>query len=144
MWIFYAISASILWGLSYAIDGKIFKMISVTTTLSVACLLTSIILFLISFFRGNLNNDIAVISSSKKVLLLLISGSMAFVLAELLIGLSINSKSATMAGLIEISYPIFIATFSFILFKENQINYSVIIGGLVIFTGIFIIYLFNK
>ena len=143
MWILYAVSASILWGLSYAIDGQIFKRISVATTLSFACLLTSIILFLISFLRGTLKNDIAVISSSKKISFLLISGTIAFVLAELLIGLSINSKSATMAGLIEISYPVFIAIFSYILFKENQINYSAIIGGLVIFTGIFIIF-FNR
>lgn len=47
-------------------------------------------------------------------------------IAELLIGFSIVAKNATLSGLIEISYPIFIALFSYILFRHT-LNMATII-----------------
>jgi drug/metabolite transporter (DMT)-like permease len=60
-----------------------------------------------------------------------------------MIALSVKAKNATLAGLIEICYPVFIAIFSFILFKESHVTSSVLVGGLLIFAGIGIIYSFN-
>ena len=69
---------------------------------------------------------------------------MKFLPADLMIALSISTKNATLAGLVEISYPLFIALFAYFLFKETQINAAIIIGGLLIFSGIFVIYYFNR
>jgi drug/metabolite transporter (DMT)-like permease len=68
---------------------------------------------------------------------------LSLLIAELCIGFSIISKNATLAGLIEISYPIFIALFSYLLFK-NKITIPTVIGGIIVFFGIFIIYYFNR
>jgi drug/metabolite transporter (DMT)-like permease len=68
---------------------------------------------------------------------------MALLIAELFIGFSITAKNATLAGLIEISYPIFIALFSFILFR-SVVNLPTMLGGMIIFVGVFVIYYFNN
>jgi len=68
---------------------------------------------------------------------------LALLIAEIFIGFSITAKSATLAGLVEISYPIFIALFSYLLFK-SRVSVSTLIGGGIIFCGIFVIYYFNR
>jgi drug/metabolite transporter (DMT)-like permease len=98
----------------------------------------------VSYRVGFLKEDIITISTSKRLVILVVAEALAFVLAELFIGLSITTKNAALAGLIEISYPLFIMLFSYFLFKENQLNVSTAAGGLFIFFGIFIIYYFNK
>ena len=56
-------------------------------------------------------------------------------LASALLFMSIESKNATLASLIEITYPVFVALFSFILFKHTHINPSVMLGGILVITG---------
>ena len=144
MWIFYSLAASVLWGLSYVLFEQIYKKISVTTGIAVACLVIFIVMALSSLFSGHLKNELVEIASSKKLFWLLAGGVATALFADLFIGLSIHAKSATLAGLIEISYPIFIALFAYFLFKENQVTTATIIGALLIFSGVFIIYFFNR
>jgi drug/metabolite transporter (DMT)-like permease len=144
MWILFALIASVLWGLTYVLNEQIYKRVSILTSLGITTFVTSIVILLIAFFCGLLKPDLVKISSSKGLLLLIIGEVLIFTLAELSIGYSIINKNATLAGLIEISYPIFITIFAYILFKKNQINLGTVIGGILIFLGIIIIYQFNK
>ncbi len=144
MWIFYALGASVLWGLSYVLFEQIYKKISVTTALWITCLIMFVVLLFASYFNGDLGQDITTIKSSKKLAWLLAGGVATALVADLFIGFSIAGKSATLAGLIEISYPIFIAIFAWILYKENQLNFATALGGLLIFIGVFVIYYFNR
>ncbi len=144
MWIILAVGASIFWGLTYAIDEQIFKHISVQTSLGISCFIASVTMLIVSYLNNNLKLDLLTITSSNKTQFLILGGTFTFIVAELLIGLAITQRSATLAGLIEISYPIFVALFSFILFKTGRISLSIIIGGLLIYTGVSVIYLFNK
>ncbi|MEI6022609.1 MAG: EamA family transporter [bacterium] len=143
MWILFALGASLFWGIGYVLNEQIYKRISVSTYLALASFAVFIVTLLISYFSSNLQNDIATISSSKKLLFYIISGIVLLICAELCIGFSIVTKNATLSGLVEISYPIFIGLFSYLLFKQ-EISNSTIIGGIIIFLGIFIIYYFNK
>lgn len=144
MWIIFALGASILWGLSYILFEQVYKKISIMTALWIVCLIMFSVMLLGSFFAGNLKPDLATIQSSKKLQWLLIGGIATAILADVFIALSITNKNATLAGLVEISYPIFIALFAYLLFKQNQLNTAALIGGLLIFAGVFIIYYFNK
>lgn len=144
MWIIFALSASMLWGVTYVLVEQIYKKISVITSLSIATLFSGIIMLIVAYAAGFLKKDISAILTSKSLLVLVISEAICLMVAELFIGLSITGKNATLAGLIEISYPLFIALFAYILFRENQINLATIIGGIVIFSGVFIIYYFNS
>lgn len=144
MWIIFALAASVLWGLSYVLFEQIYQKVAVTTALALTCLVMFVFMTAASFLEGRLKVDLAAIGSSKKLLWLVVAGIATALLADWAIGLSIHAKNATLAGLIEISYPIFIALFAYFLFKENQINTATIIGGILVFAGVFVIYFFNR
>ncbi len=144
MWILFAFATSIFWGLTYVFDGEIYKKISVPTSIAFSCLVAFLVMLAISYFSGQLKTDIVTAVTDKKLLFYVITATVTFVLAELLIGLPISAKNATLSGLIEISYPIFIAIFAYMFFKENQINTGTVLGGLMVFVGVFVIYFFNR
>ena len=143
MWIIFALGASVFWGLTYVFNEQVYKKISVLSSLAVASFFIFIITGIIAYFSGNLKSDLYQISQSKQLLWYVIGGIVVLLVAEVFIGFSITAKSATLAGLIEISYPVFIALFSYLLYK-NHVSTSTIIGGIIIFTGIFVIYYFNQ
>lgn len=68
---------------------------------------------------------------------------MAFlhVLGAGLIYHAISMKNATVVSLIEISYPVFVCLFAYILYRDIQVNMWTALGGLLIFCGVFTIYL---
>lgn len=143
MWIILALGASMFWGMSYVLSEEIYKKISLFTSLAISSFVIFLISLLISIFHKSFKADLAVIASSRNLFWYVVIGILCFLIAELFIGFSIISKNATLAGLIEISYPIFIAIFSYILFR-SKISIPTIIGGAVVFFGIFIIYYFNR
>jgi drug/metabolite transporter (DMT)-like permease len=138
------LTASVLWGLTYAINEQLYKKISIITSLGITSLLTAIIMFLVAYQGGFLSREPVLIAESKQILRLMAAEKIVLILAEIFIGLSITGKNASLAGIIEISYPVFIVLFSYLLFKESQVNLSTVAGGILIFGGIFIIYYFNK
>lgn len=143
MWIILALSASLFWGMSYVLSEEIYKKISVFTSLGIMSLTIFFLTISIAYFTGSLKPDLIEIASSKRLMWIILAGIIALLVAEVLIGFSITAKNATLAGLIEISYPIFIALFSYLLFKST-ITIPTVIGGAIIFTGVFVIYYFNR
>jgi drug/metabolite transporter (DMT)-like permease len=141
MWIVYALLASMVWGLDYALAGKIFQeRIAPITLLALQMLIGGSVFFVIASVT-TLKGDIATLSSNRGTLWLTVAALFGFAIGNLLIALSVQAKNATLAGLIEISYPIFIALFSLLLFKESHVTPSVVLGGALIFAGVSIIYL---
>ncbi len=142
MWILLALGASLFWGLTYVFNEQVYKKVSIFTSLGITSLIVGVITLIIAASLGQLRPDIDALLTSKKLLWYFLAGAGALLIAELFIGFSIVGKSATLAGLVEISYPIFIALFSYFLFKNN-VTVPTIVGGLIIFAGIFVIYYFN-
>ena len=144
MWIFYALGASVLWGLNYVLAEQLYKNISVITSISITTFFTFIVTLFIALNRGVLFRDVTTILDSKRLIIILVAEILVFILADLLIAFSIIEKNVTIAGLIEISYPLFIALFAYLIFRESELNMSISIGGLFIFVGVGIIYFFNR
>lgn len=143
MWIFLALGASLFWGLTYVFNEQVYHKISIFTSLGLTSLIVAIITLLISWASGTMSTDISALGSSKQLLWYFIGGVAALLIAELFIGFSITAKNATLAGLIEISYPIFIAIFSYLLFK-TKVSTPTLLGAILVFIGIFVIYYFNR
>lgn len=144
MWILYALVASALWGIEYTYAGKALEKISVPALLGIQCLFGFICMLIVMIFSQTYVSDLHALTSSRKTLLLALFAVVAFLIANAFIFLSIQSKNATMSGLIEISYPLFIALFSWLLFREQTINLATGIGAAFIFIGVTVIYIFNK
>ncbi len=72
MWIIFAVSASVLWGLSYILFEQIYKKISVATALAIICFFLFFIMLAVSYLKGALNADLANVVSSKKLIWLVV------------------------------------------------------------------------
>jgi drug/metabolite transporter (DMT)-like permease len=58
----------------------------------------------------------------------------------LLIYIAIGEKNATLASLIEISYPFFVALFAWVFFREIQFNWQTLVGGALILGGVAVVF----
>ncbi|BAV32998.1 membrane protein [Sulfuricaulis limicola] len=136
-WYVTALGAALVWGVHYPLVDHALKKLSLVSVL----LLTALpIVVLGLFFHRTLAADYAVwttlgTGTRARVLALALTS----LLGSVLLFLSIAGKNATLASLIEISYPVFVALFAWLLFREIHINPSVIIGGLLVFAGVVMI-----
>ncbi len=145
MWIVYALAASVIWGISYAASGRVIER-----GVSPLVFFTCYALF------GGLTGSIALAAMGKLAgatqELRHLEGDLGwFVLAiitsgvgALLIYIAIGEKNATLASLIEISYPFFVAIFAWIFFRETQFNLPTVLGGILIMMGVGIVFLGNR
>lgn len=143
MWLVYAFLAATIWGLDYVLGEKIFKYRISPVTLLTLQMFIGVIIFFIAGYRMQLKQELALILSNRTLLWITVAAILSFNLGNLFIFLSIRAKNATLAALIELSYPIFTMVFAWLLFQENHVTISVTIGSILIFAGIVVIALFN-
>jgi drug/metabolite transporter (DMT)-like permease len=144
MWIVLATVASAFWGLEYIFSEKVYKHVSVITALTFSYVIGTAVLLFLMFSSKVWKADIHTLATSRPAALYLAGSIITLLIADICIGLSISEKNATVAGLIEITYPIFIALFAYLFFRENEMNLGTLIGGICIFVGVAVIYLFNR
>lgn len=140
-WYVTALGAAMIWGIHYPLVANALKRLSPVGVL----MLTAIPVLLVSVvFYRHLAADYVVIKAmdwgSK---LIVIALSVTSILGAVLLYMSINSRNATLASLIEISYPVFVVLFSYLLFRQIEISPSVAAGGLLVFAGVALIILNN-
>ena len=145
MWIVYAVSAAVIWGISYSACGRIIQRgmtplafyfcASVFSTLVTAIALSAM------GKLGSVLGEVKGLGADWKWFVIALLASAA---GTLLIYIAIGAKNATLASLIEISYPLFVAIFAWLFFRETQFNLSTILGGACIIGGVGIVFLGNR
>jgi drug/metabolite transporter (DMT)-like permease len=144
MWILYAFIAAILWGLDYALTGKVLEKIRLPTLLSIELFCAFLAMLTLAVLTGSYKTDLPELFGSKRLVLYVLTIVVAFSVANAFIVVSIGERNATLAGLVEISYPLFIALFSWLLFGRTGLSLGANIGGVLILLGVSLIYFFNK
>ncbi|OGI43515.1 MAG: hypothetical protein A2150_07945 [Candidatus Muproteobacteria bacterium RBG_16_64_11] len=140
-WYIAALAAAVVWGVHYPLVDNALRKLSLVTVL----VLTAVPLVLLApFFHKTLAADYEVLkdlgwAGSAPILALALT-SLA---GSVLLFMSIHGKNATLASVIEISYPLFVGLFAYLLFRHMHVNASVILGGLLVFMGVVIIILNN-
>ena len=132
-WYVAAIGAAIVWGIHYPLIDFAMKRLSVYTVLLIGVLP---VLFLMPVFIRDLARDVDVfklLPTNEQWLVAAIG--LTSTLGAVLLYLSVNSKNATLASLIEITYPVFVVLFAYLFFRQVHVNTSVILGGLMILVG---------
>ena len=136
-WYVTAIGAALVWGIHYPLVDHALKKVSLISVL----LLTALPVVLTAmFFHRTIVADVAAWRTMETM-----DRGMGLALAltslagSVLLFLSISGKNATLASLIEISYPVFVALFAWLLFREIHVNASVIVGGMLVFAGVCLI-----
>lgn len=143
-WIVYAITAAVLWGLSYTMTEQVMKKLSAMSVMFFCSLGGAIFALVAGLLLGSFKKDWEVIKNASAELKLLGVCVAVVMIANVFILLSIKAKNATMAGMIEITYPLFTAIFAWVLFKEAQMTTGTLIGFVLIVTGVACIYFLDK
>lgn len=145
MWIIYSIVAAFFWGLDYTLTGKVLEKIQFSTLITIELFFGFLAMLGLMLASGAYAPDVQILLfSSKRTLLYVALIIICFNIANVFIVLSIGKGNATLSGLIEISYPLFIAGFSWLLFREATVNLGTSLGGGLILLGVLTIYLFNR
>ena len=137
-WFWLALSAAVLWGLGYTINQATLKHFSTTELLLFECMIAFVVFGIYFIWWGDWNGFLQKLSNPKQFGLIM-SSSLIYVVASILILKSINASNASLAAIIESCYPIFTVVFAFILFGELQLNLLSIIGFILILSGIVVV-----
>ena len=144
MWFLYAVTAAVIWGINYAVGGRVLQR-----GLSSAGLLFLDVVFALfalgAYFTftgqwSTLAGQVRQLQGNFHWLFVAMAAGTA---ANYLSLLAIQNKNATLASLIEISYPFFVAFFAWLLFRDVQLSWATALGGMLILAGIAVIYRFN-
>jgi drug/metabolite transporter (DMT)-like permease len=141
-WYVPAIAAAVVWGLHYPLIEHALKRVSLTTVV----LLTAAPMALVALaFPARLAEDwraIAALPTGERLLIAAIA--LTSLAGTVLLYLAVRGRNATLASLIEISYPAFVAIFAWLLFREWQLNAGVLFGAGLVFAGTAIIILNSR
>ena len=136
-WYLYALGAAVVWGIHYPLVDYALKRFSLATVLFLTALP---ILLLTPLLAGRLAADLANMRAmSLRELAPVLALCITTVLGSALLFVSIAGKNATLASLIEITYPAFVALFAWLLFRDVQLTPTVAAGGLLILAGVSLI-----
>lgn len=140
-WFIAAFGAALVWGIHYPLLEFALKRLSLISVL----LLTAVPIILVApFFYRELVTDIAVLRGLELPSRLAISVlALTSLAAPVLLFTAIDGKNATLASLIEISYPLFVVLFTYVFFRAMHLNASVALGAVLIFAGVIIIIVNN-
>lgn len=132
-WYTYAFAAAVLWGIHYNFLAKSLKVISPISTFWLA---TVMMMVGLPFFWKQLVIDYkALIQSDMGTIASTIGLMFTGMVASLALYKAVQSHNPVHAGLIEVTYPLFVALFAVVLFQENHLNLGTVIGGLLILSG---------
>ena len=145
MWLLYALLAALLWGVSYAAAGRVLgrglSSVSFYTCYLVFGAIAVGGFFALSGRAARFADDFRALGPDWIWLLVAVMTAPA---AGLLIFTAIGEKNAPVASLIEISYPLAAAFFTWLFFRESHLNLQTMIGAALIYTGIIVVALGNR
>jgi drug/metabolite transporter (DMT)-like permease len=141
LWFWAAVSAAALWGFSYALVENVFK--SGLSSLTLMALYTWIalpIFTLAALQDGEMTKGLSIIKQNPKLMISIVAVVVCYLLGNLLVYWAIKQKNATSVSLIEITYPLFVVLFSYMLFNQQHLTLGTVLGGAVIMSGVGIMY----
>jgi drug/metabolite transporter (DMT)-like permease len=135
-WFAAAAAASALWGLEYVLLGRLFSQrVTPLFLLSIQMFVGGITLGGICIANRSVGAQFALVLADRGVLFVLVLSTAVFAVANLLIATSIKGGSPLLAGLVEISYPLFILLFSMAMGRTAPLDLRTLIGGGLIVCG---------
>ena len=140
MWIFYALIASLCWGISYAACGPLLKKGLNPLIFLLGYSLCGLIGALISLLSSKRQSGELIFQSLSRTDVMWFLFSVAVsALGAYLTYAAMGAKNPTLVSLIEISYPLFVVLFTWIFFREMQLNPITFFGGLLVLAGVVVI-----
>lgn len=140
-WMIYAVAAAILWGASYAASGLLLRS-AITPLYFYFCYswvgaITATIVFFVRGAKGPFLLQLKELPAAH-------SGWFLFSLITASLGAwmtyqAVGAKNASLASMIEISYPLFVVVFTWLFFQEFQLNLMTMLGAFFVIFGVMLI-----
>lgn len=144
LWFWASLLAAVLWGFSYASTDPLLKSgISSFTLMAFYTWVAAPLFTLLAWQDKSLGHGIALVKGNPKIIFWILGMVTCYFFGNALIYWAIKQKNATSVSLIEISYPLFVALFSWIVFGQNHLTLSTLAGGALILSGVTVIYAFR-
>ncbi len=135
-WAVLTMFASVCWGLAYALIGKMLHSgLHAAFVLSVIGATTFATYMIFLFKNGGLESSLGIIAQHKWLLLCLIGAATCLISGQFLVYKAITLKDAPHVAILEISYPVFTCLFTWLLFRNLELSWNMIVGGVFIFIG---------
>lgn len=140
--IYMALGAAVLWGIYYVVTAKVVPNFPPHLILFVDSIIVAVLAALsLYFWPVETSVYKSVFGPNFKMLAMV--GVISFAASFMIIA-SLGGMNATMAALIEISYPIFIIAFAWLLFGENHLSIPTAVGGVLILAGVAVISIYGE
>lgn len=140
-WMIYALSAAMLWGASYAACGPTLRAgmppFIFYFCYSLLSFLTALLFLIIRGNLGEIGTCIGKLGPHKGWFLFSL---LAASLGAMMSYFGIGAKNASLASLVEISYPLFVVLFTWIFFQEIEINSMSVAGAFLVISGVSLIF----
>jgi drug/metabolite transporter (DMT)-like permease len=141
-WVFSMIAAAI-WGLHFNLVVKVSSVLpkDIYTPLTIFVITSiSMLLFLPVAHHRIVANLVTLWHAGADIRLSVIALVFTALFAANLLFIAMQlSPNATIASLLDITYPVFIAVVAWLLYRENHLDWSVLVGGALIFSGAMLI-----
>lgn len=144
MWILYALIASALWGIVYVLDEKLFHYISPPQLMFILGAFGMVVWGLYLFGTGQGSGLQELNAGGRAAWILMALTVVVYFGASLMIYNSIKGSNASLAALVEISYPIFTCLFAWLVYREVQLTPLSMVGAAVIITGVVLVFLGSR
>jgi drug/metabolite transporter (DMT)-like permease len=139
-WWIYALLSAVCWGLQYVLMEALFRRVDFAAAFCFLSLVNGLLvagLMFILYPNQNWHQLWRSWPVAGLIVLYLLCGSGAY----LFNAYAINAKNATLASLLEISYPLFIILFTAIFFQKVHLNAFGFLGASLIFAGCLLVVL---
>ncbi|QKT04447.1 EamA family transporter [Ectothiorhodospiraceae bacterium 2226] len=132
-WYITGLGAALMWGIHYPLVEHALRKVSLAAVL----LLTALpILAVAVIYRHNLARDLVLLGELDwRARLPIFALALTSLGGTVLLFTTIGNKNATLASLIEITYPLFIVLFTWLLFRQVHLTPAVAAGGALIMLG---------
>lgn len=142
-WWTYSIIAAVIWGLHFNLIVKVSNVLpkDIYTPLTIFVVTSVSILILFPFvYQKVFTNVVTLWNAGSDIRISVVVLIFTTIIAANLLYIAMQlSPNATVAALLDITYPVFIAIVAWFLYRENHLDWSVLIGGALIFSGAMLI-----
>lgn len=140
-WIVLSISAAALWGLNYVLEQRAMASLSPQQLLLIVSTFAAVFLACYCAYSG----ELATLPAKARDVPIWALGGVVLVslAANFSILKSIELANASLAAIIEISYPLFTVLFAWLLLGQNHLSWSFALGGGLIMLGTYVVARFH-
>ena len=142
-WWIFSIIAAVIWGLHFNLVVKVSNVLpkDIYTPITLFLITSVPILLVLPFIHQQVfSNLVTLWHAGDDIRLSVVVLIFTTIIAANLLYIAMQlSPNATVAALLDITYPVFIALIAWLLYRENHLDWAVLAGGALIFSGAMLI-----